>query len=283
MKTSDLLILAVSCLIGCAASGPARDTSSLEGVEDVDRAYWSSWTPVPDAPSTAPTGTAVTFDHWRLDADATADLWSSIFPVLDAARLSGGPEVGPSIELALRVLEPDDAPGGVVTSDVAFVVSARDAAVPWEGVLVRLWRELPGGGSPGVCVLLTRHADGPLDVPSVATIWVSPGYAELAPATLSARETFGSSPGLAAPIDPVDPRDPPATHPLAGAILDALTPAVWSALTQERYIDPTLGVLDPAPATAERFAPPEMSSRDIEQVFSMTAFLPKIRSGRFKL
>jgi hypothetical protein len=289
MKTTDLLALATAAALvappGCGA-GPARhDASGLQGLEDVERAYWAAWTPAPEAPALGDLGAHLVFDHWTLDGEGTELVWSALFPILDSARLAGPAEAAPALELALHVLEPDDAPGGRVASDVSFVVSGRGAAPEWEGVLVRIWRELPSGASPGVGVLLTRHARGELESPSVATVWVSPGFSEVAPATVTLRGDVTVSAGLggASPVDdPLEPLYPAEPEPLAASLFEALTPAMWDTLTRERYVDPALGLLESPPEPSPRFAAPKVASRDIDQVFSQTAFLPKIRSGKFK-
>ncbi len=286
MKTIDDLASWALCACvlaaGCGPTPALRDTSGLQGLEDVERAYWSGWTPTPEAPARGALAEHVVFDHWVLDGDGTELVWSALFPILDAARLSGPPEVAPAVELVLNVLEPDDAPGGRVASDVSFLVSARGAETGWEGVFVRIWRELPGGASPGVGVLLLRHAEGALDAPSAATVWVSPGFSEVAPATVSLRGDLTVTAGLTDASSVVDPRQPIEPAPMAASLFETLTPAMWDTLTREPYIDPALGVLESPPEPAPRFAAPEVVRRDIDQVFSRTVFLPKIRSGKFK-
>ena len=269
-------MVCAGCGVGGAGQGDGRVGSIFEHEQ---YAAWRGWTAAPERPA-APAWSGVrVFGTWRVvDAGMRERAWAAISAALQSVRVDPrAAQDAEALGLVLATLDPG-APGPPVRLDVAFLVE-RAETPRWEGLAVRLSRQLERGIEPTLTVALRRREGDP--APADITAWASPGAAQGAPLTArwSAPDTLTIERGLIVP-PPHPPASPPHATP-AALELSVLTRALWTPLTGAAYAQPTLA-LDPRPTYTSR-APQAMGwpqgPRRLEETLSDTAFTPSEEEG----
>lgn len=233
---------------------------------------WADWTPADHPPTPALAGQADAFDHWEIRDEAFVEAtWASIFGVLDTMRRTAPADQEEAFRTLLTVLEPGWSSTPLLV-DVTFVVTPAQTERQWEGTLLRIARTLPNGLQPTVSVLSTRRPGDP-PTPRRITVWLSPGANE-APAFsrhLIRRQdaswgmfhTDGLTLEGGALVDVPD----------SALIAQILVEASWRRFALDQYVS---SAHTDTPAGG---APPGglvTADRSIDQVFSDTAFAPRI-------
>lgn len=281
MRIGQLMIVLVlltgtACRTGKPAPTPSDDDRELMGLADRPlTAMWESWTPS-DQMSTPPalTTTAAAFDYWQISDEAVIDeAWIAISAVVSNVRNDTAPLYDDTFRTLMTVLEENEGPRRL---DVTFVVSQRDAARPWEGILVRVYREMPDGASPGVSLLLRRRAGGP-DAPRDARVWFFSGFEEAPSVSLSLARRDDQ--WLAHISEGVVLEASQRVNLDASVVAAVLTQTFWTPYTGNAYLEFNAARQTEhlaTPATHPLSAGIPLGDRDIEQVFSDSVFAPRL-------
>lgn len=264
-------------VVGCGGGSVGQGDGRVGSIFDHEQyAAWRDWTAAPERPAVPAWSGVRVFGTWRVvDGGMRERAWAAISAALQSVRVDPrAAQDAEALGLVLATLDPG-APGPPVRLDVAFLVE-RAETPHWEGLAVRLSRQLERGIEPTLTVALRRREGDP--APADITAWASPGAAQGSPLTArwSAPDTLTIERGLSAP----PPTPPPHATPAALEIT-VLTRALWTPLTGAAYAQPTLA-LDPRPAYTSR-APQAMGwpqgPRRLEETLSDTAFTPSEDEG----
>lgn len=156
--------------------GAAIDTTRRRGFMGLDdgplEADWESWTPI-NTLAASDIDPILVFDVWHLtDEDERERLWVSFFSLIGFSRTYLPAEASPTVRALLTLLDPSES-AEVKTDYVFFVGQTRQS----EGVLVRTYRTMPGGGTVGVVLELSRDT-GEGDNPTRIRLHLHSGHEE---------------------------------------------------------------------------------------------------------
>jgi hypothetical protein len=282
--------LALTIVAGCATGAgskpsasavePAVDTSQRVGFMGLNdeplAADWNTWTPTPGLAATS-VPSFVAFDSWRVtDSEHAEQLWMSTFTLLDVSRGYLPDAAAPTVRALMTVLDPGASSDVVV--DVVFVV-ARDGES--EGALVRTYRQMPNGGTPGVVLELQRRAGGG-DNPDTMVLHLHAGYAEA-----QSYEVVLSEPDSikwrARGDDPWNTQSGEAIATELAVVRDIVAARFWLPLIGTRYMEPTWPIARGEEARDSANAPDfpaghgePVELRPIDLVLTDTVFPPRL-------
>jgi hypothetical protein len=290
------IVVAAFALSGCAtnqsasrASEPAgsggrtSDGALLTLGEDETGPVWRDWQPREESP-VVPEGlgeSARAFDYWRVeDASVIGEVWSAVFPVLDAVRAKTTADGRrDTLNAMLEALEPDRR-GSETRMDLTFLVSA-DEEWPFEGFACRVFRPLEAGTTPVLTVLFLRPSEGSPS-PTRIAVWAAPGFRET-PDVTAYFERRGDTwrtavdDGLQFPDEAVEAReDGEAGRLAAGLLVDQ----VWKRFAGKSYAESRRaggesGDDQEASVGVDEALGLEVNRREIDQVYSDTEFPPR--------
>lgn len=238
-------------------------------------AVWSQWTAA-DGPSTpfALPATASAFDYWQVtDQDFIDDAWGAIFAVVGQIRSLAPPQYSETFRTLMTVLEESEGPRRL---DLTFATSRPSTGRMWEGIIVRVYRELPSGAAPGVAVLLRRWEGGAAEPESVS-VWFYSGFVE-APSLSATFEPTGNTwstrlgPGVTLERGELIEHD-------SKVLATVLTQTFWQPFAGTAYMETKLARRDapiPTPPAQPVAGGLELGDRDIDQVFSDSVFAPRL-------
>lgn len=238
---------------------------------------WKDWTPTgtPATPRQI-AQSATAFDYWQITDPAYEEqAWSALFAILGEVRSEAPADYNKTFRMIMTVLEPG-ASEGLRFVDVTFLVSKVDADTSWEGLAVRIWRELPSGATPAVSVLLRRSPRSP-DIPSDLFLWVHSDFAETPSYTLRMRVASGQWTQVWAKGISMTPTE---QFEGEGKVLSAIMEQTfWAPFTGSAYLETPVSYRDEANAEQTRLPialGATLGDRDIDQVFSDSVFAPRL-------
>ena len=236
---------------------------------------WRDWQPA-IGPSTPVefAAQASAFDYWQITDEAyLEEAWTAMFAMLTEFRAQSRGSYDETFRTLMTVLEGDE---GSRRFDVTFVVSRPGAEPMWEGLVARVYRELPDGGAPGVSVLL-RRPEGAGDEPAAMTLWLFSGFSE-APSLTVALDRAGAN--WSARVAPgITLRTPEALADDETLVATVLQETFWRRLVGRNYMESDISrrdAIEPTPGPQPVAAGLELGDRDIEQVFSDSVFAPRL-------
>lgn len=250
---------------------PGRD--AFMGLDDKPlEADWESWTPASEL--AAPTMDAfLAFDVWTVDsAQLQERLWVSLFTMVDLARSYLPAESSATTRELMTVLEPGGEDGPV--TDVVFIVG-EDARS--EGVLVRHYRSLPNGGTPGVMLEL-RRVSGRSDAPTVVRVHLHSGYKE----SPSYRVDLGQPDKLRWAQADASSWNEDVSESVTTeltVVRSMILETFWQDVIANAYVEPTWEISREVPGYPVDFAAGHgqpVDLRPIEHVLSDTVFPPRL-------
>jgi hypothetical protein len=251
--------------------------------EDETGPVWRDWRPREGAPvAPAELGeSARAFDYWRVeDASLIGEVWSAVFPVVDAVRTetsAGGRR--DTLSAMLEALEPDRR-GPETRMDLTFLVSA-DNERPFEGFACRLFRRLEAGTTPVLTVLFLRPSEGSPS-PTRIAMWAAPGFRETPDMTAHFErrgDTWRTAvnDGLQFPGEAVETREDGEAGRLAAGLL---TDQIWKRFAGKSYAESQRAGGEAegdeeSSADVDAAMGLEVNRREIDQVYSDTEFPPR--------
>ena len=286
MRSRILVVVAVCFLVGCASSGgekASQGDSALMGIDAGPKsAVWQDWTPRTTR-GLVPEGFKAkvhAFDYWQIGDDQVVErAWSGMAAVLDYLRREGlGERQKRTATVLLQALD-GRADDGRPRMDATFVVSA-DAEQSTEGVVVRLFRQLPDQVTPGIALYLERREGQGLGF-GRAILWAEPAFEQAQPFTLRLEKTeqvdwvAHKFDGLRYPLSDV------ARGSLEGVAelsRDIFTRHFWKPFVGPAFVEAKSRAAEFEPI-AEGPKPAlgmDLKERTIEQVYRNTVFPPRM-------